>query len=95
MSVPSDQNTSTKVNEKISKYKDLEIEITKIRRVKTEIVPVILGELALTSNGMERNLGFNFVPERIMPGLIGVFEWSCSAVSEHANKIGHYSLWDS
>ena len=95
MSIPSDQNTSTKVNEKISKYKDLEIEITKIRRVKTEIVPVIIGELALISNGMERNLGFNFVPERIMPGLIGVFERSYSAVSEHTNKTGHYPLWDS
>ena len=50
VSVPSDQNTSTKVTEKISKYKDLEIEITKIRRVKTEIVPIIVGELALISN---------------------------------------------
>ena len=30
---------------------------TKIRRVKTEIVPVIVGELALISKGMEHNLG--------------------------------------
>ena len=57
VSVPSDQNTSTKVTEKISKYKDLEIEITQIRRVKTEIMPVIVGELALMSKGMEHNLG--------------------------------------
>ena len=57
LSVPFDQNTSTKVAEKISKYKDLEIEITKIRWVKTEIVPVIVGELALISKGMEYNLG--------------------------------------
>ena len=55
--VPSDQNSSTKATEKISKYKDLEIEITKIRRVKTEIVPVIVGELALISKGMQYNLG--------------------------------------
>ena len=55
VSVPSDQNTSTKVTEKISKYKDLEIDITKIRRVKTEIVPVIVGELAFMSKGMEYN----------------------------------------
>ena len=55
--VPSHQNPSTKVIEKVSKYKDLEIEITKIRRVKTEIVPVIVGELALISKGMEYNLG--------------------------------------
>ena len=51
VSVPSDQNTSIKVTENISKYKDLEIEITKIRRVKTEIVPVIVSELALISKG--------------------------------------------
>ena len=57
VSVSSDQNTSTKANEKISKYKDLEIEITEIRRVKTEIMPVIVGELALISKGMEHNLG--------------------------------------
>ena len=57
VSVPSDQNSSTKVTEKISKYKDLEIEITQIRRVKTEIVPVIVDELALISKGMQYNLG--------------------------------------
>jgi len=57
VSVSSDQNTSTKATEKISKYKDLEIEITKIRRVKTEIMPVIVGELALISKGIEHNLG--------------------------------------
>ena len=57
VSVPSDQNTLTKVTEKISKYKDLEIEITKIRRVKTEIVPVIVDELALISKGIQYNLG--------------------------------------
>ena len=55
--IPSDQNSSTKVTEKISKYKDLEIEITQIRRVKTEIVPVIVDELALISKGMQYNLG--------------------------------------
>ena len=56
-SVSSDQNDSTKVTEKISKYKGLEIEITQIRRVKTEIVPVIVDELALISKGMQYNLG--------------------------------------
>ena len=55
VSVPSDQNTSTKVTEKISKYKDLEIEITKIRRVKTEIVPVMSWHVI--SKGMQYNLG--------------------------------------
>ena len=57
VSVPCDHNTSTKVTEKISKCKVLEIEITEVRRVKTEIVPVIVSELALISKGMEHNLG--------------------------------------
>ena len=37
--------------------KDLEIEITQIRREKTEIVHVIVDELALISKGMQYNLG--------------------------------------
>ena len=84
VSVPSDQNTSTKVTEKISKYKDLEIEITKIRRVKTEIVPVIVGELAFMSKGMEYNL------EKIS-GAININELQkiilLETYSAHAKKI--------
>ena len=84
MSVPSDQNTSTKVTEKISKYKDLEIDITKIRRVKTEIVPVIVGELAFMSKGMEYNL------EKIS-GAININELQkiilLETYSAHAKKI--------
>ena len=30
MAVPSDRNTSVKVTEKLSKYKDLEIEVTRL-----------------------------------------------------------------
>ena len=84
VSVPSDQNTSTKVTEKISKYKDLEIEITKIRRVKTEIVPVIVGELGFMSKGMEYNL------EKIS-GAININELQkiilLETYSAHAKKI--------
>ena len=84
VSVPSDQNTSTKVTEKISKYKDLEIDITKIRRVKTEIVPVIVGELAFMSKGMEYNL------EKIA-GAININELQkiilLETYSAHAKKI--------
>ena len=84
VSVPSDQNTSTKVTEKISKYKDLEIDITKIRRVKTEIVPVIVGEPAFMSKGMEYNL------EKIS-GAININELQkiilLETYSAHAKKI--------
>ena len=84
VSVPSDQNISTKVTEKISKYNDLEIDITKIRRVKTEIVPVIVGELAFMSKGMEYNL------EKIS-GAININELQkiilLETYSAHAKKI--------
>ena len=43
MAIPSDKNTFTKVSEKIPKYKDLEIEITRMWQMKTEIIPVVLG----------------------------------------------------
>ena len=73
VSVPSDQNTSTKVTE-----------ITKIRRVKTEIAPVIVGELAFMSKGMEYNL------EKIS-GAININELQkiilLETYSAHAKKI--------
>ena len=43
MSVPSDDNTSVKDMEKLSKYKDLEIEISKMWHMATETLPVIIG----------------------------------------------------
>ena len=45
VSVPSDRNTSTKVNEKLSKYKDLEFETTRMWGMRTETVPVIVGAM--------------------------------------------------
>ena len=48
VSVPSDRNTSTKgIIEKLSKYKDLEIETTRMWGMRTETVPVIVGALGL------------------------------------------------
>ena len=49
VSVPSDRNTSIKNFEKISKYKDLEIEIQRAWRLKTKTVPVIVGALGVTN----------------------------------------------
>lgn len=55
--VPSDKNTSMKVIEKLSKYKDHEIEIARMWGMRTETVPVIVGALGLIREGMEQNLG--------------------------------------
>ena len=45
VSVPSDRNTSTKVIEKLSKYKDLKIETARMWGLRTESVPIIVGAL--------------------------------------------------
>ena len=50
----SDNNTSTKVSEKRSKYKDLEIEITRMWQMKTEIIPVVIGALGVIKKGSEK-----------------------------------------
>ena len=57
VSVPSDRNTSMKVIEKLSKYKDLEIETTRMWGMRTETVPIIVGALRLIREGMDQNLG--------------------------------------
>ena len=48
MSVKSDSNISAKEFEKLSKYKDLEIEIAKMWKMKT--IPVIVGALGMIKN---------------------------------------------
>ena len=45
VSVPDDKNTLLKEAEKISKYKDLEIEIHQMWNVKTKVFPVVVGAL--------------------------------------------------
>lgn len=56
VSVPSDRNTSIKFTEKLSKYKDLEIEIGRMWRMSTQVVPVVIGALGVIKRGLERRL---------------------------------------
>ena len=53
-SVPSDRNTSIKNFEKISKYKDLEIEIQRAWRLKAKTVPIIIGALGVTNKSFPK-----------------------------------------
>jgi hypothetical protein len=43
-------------NEKPSRYKDLEIEGSRMWKVRTKIMPVIIGELGTIKKGLDRNL---------------------------------------
>ena len=53
MSIPFDRNLSIKKVEKLSKYKDLEIEVTKMWEMKTSTVPIVMGALGLVKKGFE------------------------------------------
>ena len=55
MSVPSERNVGHKETEKLSKYKDLEIEVAKMWRMKPTIVPVIVGALGLVRKRMKEH----------------------------------------
>ena len=54
MNVQSDSNISAKEFEKLNKYKDLEIEVAKMRKTKTKIVPVIVGALGMIKKGTQK-----------------------------------------
>ena len=56
MAIPSDRNTSVKVAEKLFKYKDLEIEVTKMWGLKTVTVPVVIGALGIVTKGIEKHI---------------------------------------
>ena len=54
MAVPSERNVATKEVEKIAKYKDLEIEISKMWNTKTIVIPVEIGALGLIRKGINQ-----------------------------------------
>ena len=54
LSIPTDRNTSVKVTEKLSNYKDLEIEIELMWGMKATTIPVVIGDLGLVKKGMEK-----------------------------------------
>ena len=47
VAVPPDKDISLKEFQKLSKYKDLEIEVTKMWKLKTKTIPVVIGALGM------------------------------------------------
>ena len=64
MSIPTEKNTSVKVTEKLSKYKDLEIEIERMWGMKATTIPVVIGALGLIKKGLKKctlyQVGYTF-----------------------------------
>ena len=65
MAIPSDRNTSVKVAGKLSKYKDLEIEITNMWGLKTITVPVAIVALGVVKKDIEKHIHFDKIPGKI------------------------------
>ena len=49
-------NISAKEFEKLSKYKDLQIEVERMWQFKTSIVPIVVGALGLVKKGTAKHL---------------------------------------
>lgn len=56
VSVPSDQNIVKKEVEKLSKYKDLEIEVFRMWGMKVKTVPIVVGALGMIKKHMNKNI---------------------------------------
>ena len=67
MTTPLDTNTLVKTTEKLTKYKDLEIEVERMWGLKTTTVPVVMGALGTIKKDME-----NYTNK--IPGNINIHE---------------------
>ena len=61
VSVPADKNISLEEFQKLSKYKNLESEVTKMWKLKTKTIPVVIGALGMIKKGTQ-----NFIDQ--IPG---------------------------
>ena len=75
ITIPHDSNGNIKEAEKLCKYKDLEIEVSRIRTVRTKIVPVIIGALGTNKEGLDQNL-------QLIPGQL-----SATVTEGHTNEL--------
>ena len=55
MKIPEDKNVSVAEFEKLSKYKELEIEVEKLWHMKTVTIPAVIGALRMIKKGAEKH----------------------------------------
>ena len=56
MKILADKNVSVVEFEKLSKFKDLEIQVEKLWHMKTVTIPVVIGGLSMIKKGTEKHL---------------------------------------
>ena len=56
MKIPGDKNVLVAEFEKLSKYKNLEIEVENLCCMKTVTIPVVIGTLDMIKKGTEKHL---------------------------------------
>jgi len=65
--MPDDSNVNTKEIEKLSRYKNLEIEVSRMWKVRTKIVPVMIEVSGTIELGLDQNL-------QLLPGQLSAIE---------------------
>ena len=63
VAIPDDSDGNTKETEKLSKYEDQEAEVSRMCKVKTKTVPVIIGALGTINKGLDQNL--QLIPDHL------------------------------
>jgi hypothetical protein len=56
VAIPDELNVKTTETKKLRKYLDLEIEVSRMWKVRTKIVPVIIGDFGTIKKGLDQNL---------------------------------------
>jgi hypothetical protein len=56
IAIPDDSNVNRKETEKLSNYKDLEIDVSRVWKVRTKIVPIIITALGTIKKALGKNL---------------------------------------
>ena len=59
IAIPDESHVNRKETDKLSKYKDLEMAVSRMWKVRTKIVPVIIGALGTIKKGLDQNLQFS------------------------------------